>query len=177
MQQIITGYEHLGLTLYADFITPEEETVLLDKLNSTYRKKSTAPTARASIQRFGSKAPYNSFVQSKYIPDYLESYSQRLLDNNLLPARPDSVSVNEYDEGQTIQPHVDNKNSGAVITVLSLESPAVMRFQYERDKFDVELPARCLVQLREEIREKWLHSILPVPGHRYSVVFRRSGDI
>lgn len=177
MQQIITGYEHLGLTLYADFITLEEEMILLSKLNSMYRKKSTKLNGRASIRRFGSAIPYNSFMQAKYIPDYLENYSQRLLERNLITAPPDSVSINEYDKGQIIQPHIDNKNSGPVITVLSLESPAVMRFQYELDTFDVELPARCLVQMRHDIREKWLHSILPVPGHRYSVVFRRSGDI
>jgi alkylated DNA repair dioxygenase AlkB len=177
MQQIITGYEHLGLTLYADFITAGEEATLLDKLNNTQRKKNIQTGGRSSIQRFGSALPYNSFMQAKYIPDYLEDYSQRLLDEKLLNTRPDSVSINEYEKGQTIQPHVDSKNSGPIITVLSLESAATMRFNYERETFDVELPPRCLVQMRDDIREKWLHSILPVPGHRYSVVFRRAASI
>jgi alkylated DNA repair dioxygenase AlkB len=177
MQQIITGYEHLGLTLYAEFITAEEETTLLDKINNTQRKRNALATGRSSIQRFGSAVPYNSFMQAKFIPDYLEECSQRLLDAQLLDARPDSVSINEYDKGQTIQPHVDSKNSGPVITVLSLESPATMRLQYERDSFDLELPARCLIQMRGDMREKWLHSILPVPGHRYSVVFRRAAGV
>jgi alkylated DNA repair dioxygenase AlkB len=175
MQQLVTGREDIGLSLYADFITVEEEAALIATLNNTERKKQLKTSGRSSVQRFGSNIPYNSFMQAKYVPDYLDNYSERLLAHNLLLTKPDSVSINEYERGQTIQPHVDSKNSGAIITVLSLESAAIMRFDREKLTFDVELPKRSLVQMRGEIRDIWLHSILPVPGHRYSVVFRCTG--
>lgn len=177
MQQILTGHENIGLTAYVDFVTPDEERTLINTLNNIQRQKFKNTKGRASIHRYGSNIPYNSYMQARYVPDYLDAYSDRLMELKLLDEKPDTVSINEYDPGQTIQPHIDSPTAGHVITILSLESPATMQFSLNAEKFDVELPPRCLVQLRDEIRKKWKHAILPVPGHRYSVVFRRGEQI
>lgn len=173
MQQIITGYEQIGLRLYGEFITPDEEQKLLATIDGIARKKRKNTKGRASIQRYGSNIPYNSYMQARYVPDYLAAYSERLVELKLLDEMPDTVSINEYEIGQTIEPHIDSPTAGYIISILSLESPAVMRFTLDKQQFDVELPVRCMVQLRDDIREKWKHAILPVPGHRFSVVFRR----
>lgn len=175
MEQVLTGHEDLGLALYNSFISPAEELVLLEKIRNIQARRIRDTSHRTSISRFGSTRPYSSHVQSKVIPDYLMDYSERLVTLGLLAATPDSVSINEYDPGHTIEPHIDSRASGDVITVLSLESPAVMRFTLAKEPaFTVDLAPRSLVQIRGKIRLIWQHEILPVPGHRYSVVFRCS---
>lgn len=178
MEQRLTGLEDLGLALYVDFLTPEEEHALVTKIDNivTRRQRSPEDIERTSISRFGSSLPYGSHMQSKFIPDYLVQYARKLVELGLLDAQPDSVSINEYSRGQIIVPHIDSKASGKVITVLSLKTPATMRFTQANNTFAhlVELPPCSLVQMRGEIRDLWQHEILPVPGHRYSVVFRCS---
>ena len=179
MEQIITGREELGLRLYADFVNAREELQLLEKIDNTGVVRAKRGTMRESIRRYGSATPYNSYIQSKMIPDYLLLFANRLVESKLTPKIADSVSINEYLPGQVIEPHVDSKNSGKIITVMSLKSPATMVFSNlanSRAGFSIELPVRSLVQLRGDIRYLWQHSILPVPGHRYSIVFRCSTD-
>ena len=175
MDTIHTGFEDLGLALYSEFLSPDEERGLISKINDTPAHKIHDAKHRTSIARFGSSRPYSSYIKSKVIPDYLLTYAERLVALSLVPALPDSVSINEYAKGHTIEPHIDSRASGDVITVLSLESPAVMKFTLAgHEPFTVDLPARSLVQIRDKIRLIWYHEILPVPGHRYSIVFRRS---
>jgi alkylated DNA repair dioxygenase AlkB len=179
MQQIITGHEDIGLQLFADFLDEAEERRLLEKIDNTAVARAKRGKTRESVRRYGSAVPYNSYIQSKMIPDYLLLFAERLVEAQLTPKIADSVSINEYLTGQIIEPHVDSKSSGKIITVMSLKSPATMLFSNlanSRQSFSVELPPRSLVQLRGDIRYLWQHSILPVPGHRYSVVFRCSAD-
>jgi alkylated DNA repair dioxygenase AlkB len=176
--QIITGHEQKGLSLHGEFITPDEEQALIARFsavsnpNATQRDKN-----RQSVRRYGSNKSYNSYMVSNEIPDYLQVLCDRLLAMQLLETAPDSVSINEYLKGQTIHAHVDSKASGRVITVLSLQSPATMPFERELRTFSIKLPPRSVVQLRGEIRTLWTHAISPVPGRRYSLVFRCSHDV
>ena len=175
MDTIQTGFEDLGLALYSEFLSPDEERVLISKIKDTPAQKSHDAKHRTSVARFGSSRPYSSYIKSKVIPNYLLAYAKRLVTLSLVPELPDSVSINEYATGRTIAPHIDSRTSGDVITVLSLESPAVMKFTLAgNEPFTVDLPPRSLVQIRDKIRLIWYHEILPVPGHRYSIVFRRS---
>lgn len=99
------------------------------------------------------------------------------MERHLMPIRPDSVSVNEYLSGQGIAPHIDSRESGRTITVLSLVSEATMVFSKGEEKKRIELPPRCLLQMRDEARIIWKHAIEPVKHTRYSVVFRCSKDV
>lgn len=175
MDVLHTGFEDLGLTLYGEFLTAAEEEALIAKINNIEARRVATSKFRTSVSRFGSSRPYSSFVQSKVIPDYLLAYTQRLVELGLVTQQPDSVSINEYDAGHTIAPHIDSRASGDVITVLSLDSSAVMRFtRPKHEPICVTLPQRSLVQMRGELRLIWEHEILPVPAHRYSIVFRCS---
>lgn len=166
------GIEEKGLNLVLDFISEEEEKILAEKVQKTPKRKTTS---RNSIQRFGSSAPYRSNIISTEIPQHFDYLLDRLVEKNLLLVRPDSVSVNEYQAGQVITPHIDSKSSGPVVSVLSLLSEATMvlsRKGHQSEK--VLLPPRSLVQISGEIRNIWKHSIEPVKSLRYSVVFRCS---
>jgi alkylated DNA repair dioxygenase AlkB len=118
--------------------------------------------------------PYKSNMVSNKIPEYFNSVLDKLIQQNLLEKTPDSVSVNEYFSGQSITPHIDSKTSGKIITILSLMNEATMVFERNKEKHSLLLPARSLVQMKNEIREQWLHSIPPVKNTRYSIVFRCS---
>lgn len=176
--QIITGHEQKGLSLHGEFITPEEEQELIDKLSAGSDPKATQRDKnRQSVRRYGSNKSYNSYMVAREIPDYLQTLCDRLLAMKLLETAPDSVSINEYLKGQTIHAHVDSKASGRVITVLSVQSPATMLFERELRTLSVTLPPRSVVQLRGEMRTLWTHAISPVPDRRYSLVFRCSHDV
>ena len=177
MQQIMTGHEALGLRLYGEFITASEEQHLITRCSA-----GSSPNAkprdkqRQSIRRYGSDKSYGSYMRADTIPDYLQVLCDRLLETKLVSVLPDSVSINEYLKGQSIQPHIDNPASGRVVTVLSVESPATMIFIRDQTRVSVALPPRSLVQLHDEIRTDWKHAIEPVASRRYSLVFRCSCD-
>jgi hypothetical protein len=49
-----------------------------------------------------------------------------------------------------------------------------MEFAYKNNTEKIIIPRLSLIQLKDEIRHKWTHSILPVQNKRYSIVFRNS---
>ncbi len=161
----------LGLSLYSDFISVEEEIEILKYLA---KPPSTKSKSRNSIQRFGSSKPYKSSMVSDKLPAHFNFILDRLEEKALVPKRPDSITANQYMAGQVITPHIDSANSGPVITILSLMSDATMVFHHKKEKYDILLKARSLVQLRDEIRNVWNHSIEPVKEQRFSIVFRCS---
>ena len=163
-----------GLQLFIEFITPQEEKNLVASFVETTPKKTTG---RNSIRRFGSKLPYRANMVSEEIPEQFNFLLDRLTERELMPIRPDSVAVNEYLRGQGIQAHIDSRESGRVITVLSLASSATMIFTNRKEAKKLELPPRCLLQMKDEARTLWKHAIEPVQKTRYSVVFRCSKDI
>jgi alkylated DNA repair dioxygenase AlkB len=169
----------LGLSLVPDFITPEEEQALLAGIAQTAQhakpvmgSAATKARYRNSIQRFGCNKLYPGNHISKEIPEYFNPVIAKLVAGKFLRQPPDAITVNEYLTGQKIQPHIDSPEAGPVITVLSLLSDATMLFELGERQFTVELPVRCITQMRGIIRSDWLHSILPVQSRRYSIVFR-----
>jgi alkylated DNA repair dioxygenase AlkB len=94
---------------------------------------------------------------------------------------PDHVTINEYMPGQYIDWHVDSPGSGPIITVLSLESPALMELRPtnkdERDGYEkISLPERSLLHMTEHDRWEREHCIYPVEKHRWSLVFRKGTE-
>lgn len=174
---MINLYE-LGLVLIPEFITMDEEKELLTHVVSNVATMPPRPApnikrkGRNRIQRFGSSAPYKSNVVSKTTPAFFDFILDRLVEQKLVNKRPESTTINEYLAGQVIEPHIDSKASGEVVTVLCLLSEATMTFALGSDKESIILPPRSLVQLKNDLRHKWTHSIEPVPSLRYSVVFR-----
>lgn len=165
----INELEKIGFSLILDFISLEEEIELMNNIKKFPPKKTKS---RNSIQRFGSALPYKSNIINNKIPSHFNFILDRLVEKKLVENRPNSVSINEYLEGQEITPHIDSKSSGPIITVLSLLSDAIMVFQNKNKKAEVLLPNRSIIQIKEEIRYNWQHSIKPVNNTRYSIVFR-----
>lgn len=168
----MTDYTTIGLSILPDFISDEEENILLTHIGAIEQK--ILPKGRSKIIRFGSSLPYDNFVKSETIPDFLLRIAQKLVEEKLVDEMPDSISINEYRPGGFIPRHIDSRESGEVITVLSLLSDTEMLFQKRNEKFTIALPRKSLVQMRGESRWKWEHSIPKVDNLRYSIVFRNS---
>ena len=154
----------IGMSLITDFVSVEEEIVLLQNIEKKNKKNTKG---RNSIKRYGSSLPYPGNIVSKEIPEFLKFLIARLPDIN-----PNSVTVNEYLEGQKIPFHIDSPGSGPIIASLSLMNPAAMVFKLDDQEESVSLPARSLIKIQGEARQKWKHSIRPVTQTRYSIVFR-----
>lgn len=166
------------LTLIPDFISADEERELVTNIVGNIPEAGARRSlfTRNKIQRWGSSKPYYNDMVSSIIPEYFQFLLDRLVAQNLVPLRPDSITMNQYLKNQAILAHIDDPKAGSVITVLSLQTPATMRFQKETRNFMVELPPRSVVQMRDDIRYNWTHEILPVQATRYSLVFRNSQE-
>lgn len=168
-----------GVTLIADFISADEERELLAHVEAGIPggRSTRRPTKQRNIvQRWGSDKPYYNDVLSPVIPEHFQFLLDRLVEQNHVDGPPDSVTLNQYLKNQAISAHIDKPDAGKVITVLSLVSPATLVFRLQQKSFSVELPARSLVQMRDDIRYNWTHEILPVTAVRYSLVFRNSRE-
>lgn len=161
-----------GLTLLEDFITPEDETLILQQVPPTPPR--AAVTERNSVRRYGSQSVYRTGVLEKSIPGSLSDICVRLFKEKILGYVPHSVTVNEYQRGQLIPPHIDDRKCGPVIAVLSLLSKARMRMESpEQVSHWLVLPPRSLLLMKDEARYDWKHSVEPVEELRMSVVFRK----
>lgn len=163
-------YNKLGLIIIENFINQEEESLLVSNFKETKIKKISK--GRNNIQRFGPNAPYKGNLISRTIPEYFNFILNRLEEQKLVDYKPTSITINEYHIGQGIAPHIDNNQSGDVITILSLLSDAIMVFSKKKENFNVELKSRSLCQMKDNIRYDWNHEIKPVTKKRYSIVFR-----
>lgn len=168
-------HQQLGLSIIDDFISIDEESSILEIIDDK-KDRVTKRKDRNSIKRYGSDIPYRANIVSQTIPDYLENIGLKIFESGFLTTKPDSISINEYLIGQEIRPHIDSPSSGDIIVVLSLLSDAKMQFNNKNESFIVEVKSKSLVVMKNEIRFKWMHSILPVKNKRYSIVFRCSKD-
>lgn len=165
-----------------NFITPKEEQDILKHLKPS---RVVTGFGRNRVYRYGSRLPYKAIV--KPIPDWLDDLCMKVgldwgLNLGFDAPTPDHVTINEYHAGQTIDWHIDSKESGPIITVLSIESDAVMGLKWtpEGEKQErserIILPGRSLLHMTEEDRWNKQHCIYPVPSHRWSLVFRKGTD-
>lgn len=158
-----------GLVLVENFLTNSEELEIVSKIPET---PSINKHTRNSVRRYGSKTPYKNQIESEIIPEYLDKISLKIVSQGYLTDKPNSVSINEYLTGNSIAPHIDSLESGEIITIVSLLCNATMIFTFDSIEHKLDIPSRSLIQLKDELRYKWKHSILPVKSKRYSIVFR-----
>jgi alkylated DNA repair dioxygenase AlkB len=157
-----------GINLVLNFISDEEEAELIHNISPTKKRKGIG---RSSIQRYGTPV-YSNNVVSKTIPEWLYKYNTKLYDEGLLRTIPQHTTINLYLPGDDIKPHIDNKESGDIITILSLLSDAEMIISNEDLVKPIFLPRKSLIQLALDARWNYKHSIKPVKEKRYSIVFR-----
>ena len=131
-----------GLQLLDEFITEEEEEQLLNTLDWNIATKNYNQTKSGlkhrQVLHFGYEFSYkdnsiqiptDSTTNIKPFPASWKPILERALASNLIDVLPDQCTVNRYEPGQGIPPHVDT-HSCCTSTILSLSlcSDIVMNF-------------------------------------------------
>lgn len=156
-----------GLILIDDFVTEDEETLLLASISATPVDGSLK---NRSVKHFGYEFLYGSNLVDPQkpldtkIPHECDILWQKLAKNqpSLSWFVPDQLTVNQYMPGHGIPPHVDTHSAFLdPIFSLSLESDVVMDFRKNGQRVSVLLPQRSLLIMSGEARYDWTHGITP----------------
>jgi alkylated DNA repair dioxygenase AlkB len=143
------------MTPILNVISIEEELVLLESLAKA--EKDSKVSNDRTLVRYGNSIYGNEKLDP--IPDYLLDLCHKLIDQNILDALPEDVTVNTYYPGNKMVAHIDRIDAGPVITVLSLLSDAKLILTYGTKREVITLPSRSVIQLKGIYRTHWKHSI------------------
>ncbi|MGH0174592.1 UNVERIFIED_CONTAM: hypothetical protein FKN15_008913 [Acipenser sinensis] len=97
------------------------------------------------------------------LPEICEEVLERCLEKGYVNIKPDQLTVNQYEPGQGIPPHVDTHSPFEdTIISLSLGAKTVMDFKHPDGRsVAVMLPRRSLLVMTGESRYLWTHGITP----------------
>lgn len=152
-----------GLLYVPNFITKEEESLLINVINS----QSWLADIKRRVQHYGYKYDYkartiNYSMFLGPLPIWAMAIAKRLLQEGYISQEPDQLIINEYLPGQGIANHVDCEPCfGDSVISISLASNCVMDFVNinTRQKIELMLETRSLVVISNEARYKWTHGI------------------
>ncbi|CAL8336036.1 unnamed protein product [Boreogadus saida] len=160
-----------GLSLVEDFVSSEEEALLLAAVDWVTFDDETAQKAlkHRRVKHYGYEFRYdtNNVEKDKPLsvglPDECVPILERCLKDGHIGAMPDQLTVNQYQPGQGIPPHVDTHSAFEdTILSLSLGSKTVMEFRHPDGRVvAVLLPGRSLLVMKGESRHLWSHGITP----------------
>jgi alkylated DNA repair dioxygenase AlkB len=169
-----------GLIFLPEFLTESEESDLLTFIHTIdFRTlQMHGVTAKRRIRQYGWHYAFESYqlTPADPIPPEFTTIGRRAA----ALAGVDGYQwvealVTEYTAGAGIGWHRDAPAFGIVAGV-SLGASCRMRFQtgsgMDRITHAIELPARSIYLLTEEVRTKWQHMIPPARELRYSITFR-----
>jgi alkylated DNA repair dioxygenase AlkB len=169
-----------GLVYRAEFLSPEEERALVERL-------AALPFKPFEFQGFLGKRQTVSFgwsyrfdgsglAPADTIPDWLLPVRARAAAfAALAPDALEHALLIEYGEGAGLGWHRDRPVFGDVIGI-SLLAPAPLRFRRKNgakwERFTLTAEPRSAYLLRGPSRSEWEHSIPPVEALRYSITLR-----
>jgi alkylated DNA repair dioxygenase AlkB len=159
------------MTPILNVISIEEELKLLESLAKA--EEDSKVSNDRTLVRYGNSIYGNEKLDP--IPGYLLDLCNRLIDQKILDALPEDVTVNTYYPGNKMVAHIDRVDAGPVITVLSLLSDAKLILTYRTKREVITLPSRSVIQLKGIYRTHWKHSIEKLEHKRISIVFRQLG--
>uniref|UniRef100_A0A3Q3WZG6 tRNA (carboxymethyluridine(34)-5-O)-methyltransferase n=1 Tax=Mola mola TaxID=94237 RepID=A0A3Q3WZG6_MOLML len=161
-----------GLILVGNFVSQEEEELLLTGID--WSPANDDVTAQKSlkhrrVKHYGYEFRYDNNNVDKDkplaagIPEECLPVLERCVTNKLINIMPDQLTVNQYESGQGIPPHVDTHSAFEdTILSLSLGAQTVMEFCHPDGRVvAVVLPGRSLLVMGGESRYLWTHGITP----------------
>ncbi|CAH1268201.1 ALKBH8 [Branchiostoma lanceolatum] len=162
-----------GLRLVEDFISPACAARLMEGLGWSNEQQQHTDAEQAlrhrRVKHYGYEFRYdnNNVDKDKPLPGGLPDWCSPVIDKMMseghIKHRPDQITVNQYQPGQGIPPHVDTHSAFEdEISSLSLGGQTVMDFKHPSGKrVPVVLPARSLLVMSGEARYLWTHGIIP----------------
>lgn len=176
-----------GLTYREDFITPDEEQLLLTEIRQLSLKQSQYRqyTARRRTVNYGFSYDF-THLQSKPappIPEFLAPLRKRAAEwAGVQPESFVQALISEYQPGTPLGWHRDVPDF-EVIVGISLAGTARLRFrpypwspEKKSQVFALELAPRSAYILRDQARWGWQHHVPPTKQLRYSITFRTPSD-
>ena len=174
-----------GLSLIADFITPDEESTLI----SSIEEAGWDVTAIArSTRQYGFRLDHKerTLTTAEPIPQVFAGVMDRL--KELTGIKFTQLIINKYNPNQGIGSHIDDVSFGPVVAVVSLGDKCVLDFVRNEGFVRSEshlLYACSLLIMEKDARSKWRHGITSQitqtdgrsalfirTGIRYSITFR-----
>ncbi|XP_030836712.1 alkylated DNA repair protein alkB homolog 8 isoform X2 [Strongylocentrotus purpuratus] len=159
-----------GLVIIPDFIDECLEQKIIDSIEwASPSEIANQSLKHRKVKHHGYEFNYssNNIDRDKPLPGGMpELYGQvinRIMETGHVQFKPDQLTINQYQPGQGIPPHVDTHSAfeDAIIS-LSLESQIVMEFTHPAGhQVPVVLPRRSLLVMTGEARYKWTHGITP----------------
>ncbi|XP_076869371.1 tRNA (carboxymethyluridine(34)-5-O)-methyltransferase ALKBH8 isoform X2 [Brachyhypopomus gauderio] len=161
-----------GLSVWEEFVSPEEELQLLqavDWASHTDDVRVQKKLKHRRVKHYGYEFRYdnNNVDKDKPLPGGLPAQCDAVLHRCLsvghITVLPDQLTVNQYQSGQGIPPHVDTHSAFEdTILSLSLGAKTVMEFRHpDGHSVAVVLPGRSLLVMKGEARYLWTHGITP----------------
>jgi len=169
-----------GLIYREDFLSPEEEAELVERIRSLPLKEFEfhGYLAKRRVISYGWRYRYDerSLQRADEIPEFLLGLRERAaIFAALPPADLAQALVTEYRPGTPIGWHRDKAVYGDVVGV-SLLSSCVFRFRRKIgagwERYSRVIDPRSAYLLRGPVRAEWEHSIPEVETLRYSITFR-----
>ncbi|XP_055557538.1 alkylated DNA repair protein alkB homolog 8 isoform X2 [Falco cherrug] len=167
-----------NIILYVNFVEKEEERRMLESIDwtgdeDTRNAQKTLKYRR--VKHFGYEFCYdnNNVDKDRPLPGGLPEICNLLLDKWLkqgyIKHKPDQLTVNQYEPGQGIPPHIDTHSAFEdEIISLSLGAKIVMDFKHpDGHTVAVMLPRCSLLVMAGESRYLWTHGITP---RKYDVI-------
>ncbi|XP_010222821.1 PREDICTED: alkylated DNA repair protein alkB homolog 8 [Tinamus guttatus] len=167
-----------GLTVVENIISPEEERRMLEIIDwredkDTQKTQKTLKHRR--VKHFGYEFCYGSNNVDKNkplpggLPEICNLFLEKCLKQGYIKHKPDQLTVNQYEPGQGIPPHIDTHSAFEdEIISLSLGAEIVMDFKHpDGHTVAVMLPRRSLLVMSGESRYLWTHGITP---RKYDVI-------
>ncbi|XP_025925120.1 alkylated DNA repair protein alkB homolog 8 isoform X5 [Apteryx rowi] len=169
-----------GLTVVEKVISPEEERRMLESIDwtedeDTQNAQKTLKHRR--VKHFGYEFCYNSNNVDKDkplpggFPGICNLFLEKCLKRGYIKHKPDQLTVNQYEPGQGIPPHIDTHSAFEdEIVSLSLGAEIVMDFKHpDGHTVAIMLPRRSLLVMAGESRYLWTHGYMITP-RKYDVI-------
>ena len=172
-----------GLIYRLDFLSPDEERVLLDEIARLplAEARYKAFTAKRRIVSYGAGYDFdrNDLAEAPPLPPFLLALREKAAGFADLPAqRLTQALVSEFRPCTTLGWHRDAPPFGTVVGI-SLAAPCRLRFRpyppkpgRAVDGFELRLEPRSIYVLRDDARWRWQHHVPPTKALRYSITFR-----
>jgi alkylated DNA repair dioxygenase AlkB len=166
-----------GLRYLPDFLSPEEERALVERMpEAAFREvRMRGQVALRRTAHYGWDYGYESWQiePAAPVPDWILPLRERAA--ALVGAAPsalEEVLVTEYPPGAGIGWHRDAPMFGPAVVGVSLGAPARMRFRRAGASSALLLEPRSAYVLDGPARTQWQHSIPAAKALRYSITFR-----
>ncbi|XP_044524997.1 alkylated DNA repair protein alkB homolog 8 [Gracilinanus agilis] len=161
-----------GLMIMEEIVSPEDEKILLESIDWTHNladKNAQKSLKHRKVKHYGYEFRYdnNNIDKDKPLPgglpDICNSILEKWLTEGHIKYIPDQLTINQYEPGQGIPPHIDTHSAFEnEIISLSLGAEIVMDFKHpDGHTVSVMLPQRSLLVMTGESRYLWTHGITP----------------